>query len=202
VATLPSLGKHATLVKLGVGAVATVLVALAYFVVFYGDVSDAITAQHQQEVSLRKDLADATQSEFAYHKDLAELAERQQRQRELNRVLPDTTEYPAFLSAVQAVANVSGVSLQGWSPLDEVAQKFYARVPMRLTLLGKFHQVAKFFYGVGHLDRIINIENITLGTPKVTADEVELKVDCLATAFHTVAPTPAGGAAPATAARP
>jgi type IV pilus assembly protein PilO len=186
-ASLPTFGKHANLAKIGLGAVAVALVALAYFVMFYGDVSDAITAQHQQEGALKSDLATAAQSEFAYHKDLAELAERQQRQRELNKVLPDTTEYPAFLSSVQAVANVSGVSLQGWAPLDEVVQTFYARVPMRLTVLGKFHQVAKFFYGVGHLDRIINIENITLGSPKVTGEEVELKVDCLATAFHTIA---------------
>ena len=39
-------------------------------------------------------------------------------------------------------------------------QEFFAKVPMKLTLAGKFHQVAKFFYGVGQLDRIINIENI------------------------------------------
>ncbi len=186
-ASLPSFGKHANLAKVGAGVLGVAFLALAYFILFYGDISEAITRQQQQESALKRDLADAAQSQFAYHKDLAELAERQQRQRELNKVLPDTTEYPAFLSAVQSVANVSGVSLQGWSPLDEVVQKFYARVPMRLTLIGKFHQVAKFFYGVGHLDRIINVEDITLGSPKVTAEEVELKVDCLATAFHTVA---------------
>jgi len=202
VASLPSLGKNPRVTKIAVGVLLAGLVAIAYFVLFYGDVSDAITKQKQQELALKNDLATAAQSEFAYHKDLAELAERQQRQRELNKVLPDTTEYPAFLSSVQGVANVSGVSLQGWSPLDEVVQKFYARVPMRLTLLGKFHQVAKFFYGVGQLDRIINVENITLGTPKATGEEVELKVECLATAFHTLAAGQVGQDPPAGATRP
>lgn len=62
---------------------------------------------------------------------------------------------------------------------------------MRLTLMGKFHQVAKFFYGVGQLDRIINIENISLVNPKTQGTELLIKVDCLATAFHTIATPPA-----------
>jgi type IV pilus assembly protein PilO len=186
-----NLGRYPLLTKIAVGFIMAGLTAVAYFLLFYSDVSDAIARQKKQELTLKTDLATAQQSEFEYHKDLAELAEKQQKQRELNKILPETTEYPAFLSAVQGVANVSGVSLQGWSPMDEVTQKFFARVPMRLTLQGKFHQVAKFFYGVGQLDRIINIENISLVNPKVTGSDITIKVDCLATAFHTLAAAPA-----------
>ena len=183
---LGSLGKYPLLGKSLVGFLLAGLVAIAYYVVWYGDVSDAIDKQKKQEATLKSELALVQQSEFEYHKDLAELTERQQRQRELNKILPETTEYPAFLSALQGVANVAGVQLQGWSPQEEVVQKFFARVPMKLTIVGKFHQVAKFFYGVGQLDRIINIENISLKEPKAKGDELDLKVDCLATAFHTL----------------
>jgi type IV pilus assembly protein PilO len=197
---LGSLGKYPLLAKSLVGFLMVTLVAVAYYVVWYGDVSDAIEKQKKQESTLKTELAQVQQSEFEYHKDLAELTERQQKQRELNKILPETTEYPAFLSAVQGVANVAGVQLQGWSPQEEVVQKFFARVPMKLTIVGKFHQVAKFFYGVGQLDRIINIENISLTQPKVKGDEIELKVDCLATAFHTLPnptkPAPAAGQKP------
>jgi type IV pilus assembly protein PilO len=111
--------------------------------------------------------------------------------------LPATTEYPAFLSAVQNVANVAGVSLSAWTPQDEAPEQFYARVPMKIELQGRFHQIAKFFYQVGQLDRIINIENIAIKEPAVEGDEVLLKVDALATAFHSieqkaVAPAPGG----------
>jgi type IV pilus assembly protein PilO len=183
---LGSLGEYPLLGKSLVGFLLAGLVAIAYYVVWYGDVSDAIDKQKKQEATLKSELALVQQSEFEYHKDLAELTERQQRQRELNKILPETTEYPAFLSALQGVANVAGVQLQGWSPQEEVVQKFFARVPMKLTIVGKFHQVAKFFYGVGQLDRIINIENISLKEPKTKGDELDLKVDCLATAFHTL----------------
>src|SRR5215831_9182224 len=200
-ASLPSFVRNPTFTKIGVGGALAGLVAVVYFVIFYGEVADAIDRQKRQEQVLTNDLTQARQGEFAYHKDLAELAERQQRQREFNKILPETTEYPAFLSAVQGVANISGVSLQGWSPMEEVAQKFFARVPMRLSLTGKFHQIAKFFYGIGQLDRIINVENISLTDPKTVGEEVQLKVDCLATAFHTL-PTDAKGAPGAPGAPP
>src|SRR5450432_940998 len=182
-----ALAKLPLIAKVGVGAAAMLLVGIAYFVIFYGDIETSIKAAQGQENQLRTDLGDARKNEFAYQKDLAELNDRQQRQRELNKVLPVDTEYPAFLSAVQTVANVSGISLTAWSPQAEVTEQFYARVPMKVTLVGRYHQVAKFFYGVGQLDRIINMENISLTEPKLQGDDVVVKTEALATAFRSVA---------------
>ncbi|HYP98561.1 MAG TPA: type 4a pilus biogenesis protein PilO [Polyangiaceae bacterium] len=180
------LNKLPLLGKIGVGAAALVLVGVAYFVVFYGDVESSIKAAQGKEQQLRGDLAEARKNEFSYQKDLAELTDRQQRQRELNKVLPVETEYPAFLSAVQSVANVSGIGLTSWTPQPEINEQFYARVPMKVTLVGRYHQVAKFFYGVGQLDRIINMENISLTDPKVQGDDVVVKTEALATAFRSL----------------
>ncbi len=179
-----SLARLPLLAKLGIGAGLLVLVGVAYFVVFYGDLASSIKAAQGRERQLRGDLAEARKNEFAYQKDLAELTDRQQRQRELQKILPATTEYPSFLSSLQSVANVSGVSLSAWTPQEEIPEQFYARVPMKLELTGRFHQVAKFFYGVGQLDRIINMENISITDPKPEGDEVDVKVEVLATAFR------------------
>jgi type IV pilus assembly protein PilO len=172
------------LAKLGVGALFVVLIGVAYFVVFYGDLASSITAEQSKEAKLRGELSIARKNEFSYQQDLAELSDRQQRQRELVKILPTETEYPAFLSAVQNVANVSGIGLTAWAPLPEVPEQFYARVPMKVELRGRYHQVAKFFHGVGQLDRVINMENITLTEPKLEGEDVVVKVDALATAFR------------------
>jgi type IV pilus assembly protein PilO len=188
-----SLGRRPVIAQVVMGVVIVSVVAIAYYLIIYSDVARDIANQKKQNVTLKEDLAKAKQAEFDYHKDLVELTERQQKQRELNKVLPQTTEYPAFLSAVQGVANVSGVVLLGWSPQEEVLQKFFAKVPMKVSLQGRFHQVAKFFYAVGQLDRIINVENISLTSPKVVGDEVQLKVECLTTAFRALGgPKPPG----------
>lgn len=182
-----SLARLPILAKLGIGAGLVVLVAIAYFVVFYGDLASSIKAAQGKERQLREQLGDARKAEFAYQKDLAELADRQQRARELEKILPRNTEYPSFLSSLQSVANVSGVQLNAWTPQAETPEQYYARVPMKLELTGRFHQVAKFFYGVGQLDRIINMENISITDPStLEGDEIAVKVDCLATAFRMI----------------
>ncbi len=188
------LNKLPLIARIGVGAGLVLLLGVAYFVVFYGDIESSIKAAQGQEQALRNDLGDAHKNEFAYQKDLAELTDRQQRQRELNKVLPVDTEYPAFLSAVQSVANVSGIGLTAWAPQPEVAEQFYSRVPMKVTLVGRYHQVAKFFYGVGQLDRIINMENISLTDPKIQGDDVVVKTEALATAFRALDETAAATA--------
>ena len=188
-----SLAKLPLVAKAGIGAGLLVLVAIAYFVVFYGDLASSIKAAQGKERQLREELADARKNEFAYQKDLAELTEREQRARELEKILPKTTEYPSFLSAIQSVANVSGVALTAWTPAEESPDKFYARVPMKLELSGKFHQVAKFFYGVAQLDRIINMENISATDPKTKeGTDIMIKVDVLATAFRMLDDAQAG----------
>jgi type IV pilus assembly protein PilO len=160
------------------------LTGVAYYVVFYGELASAIEAAKSREQQLKSELAEARKAEFAYNKDLAELTDRQQRQRELNKVLPLTAEYPAFLSAVQNVANVAGVELVAWTPTAEAPEQFYVRVPMKLEISGRYHQIAKFFYGIGQNDRIMNIENISITQPTMSGDEVQVQVEGLATAFR------------------
>ena len=155
--------------------------------VFYGELASAIEAAKSRESQLTTDLAEARKAEFAYNKDLAELTDRQQRQRELNKVLPLTAEYPAFLSAIQNVANVAGVELVAWTPTPEAPEQFYVRVPMRLEISGRYHQIAKFFYGVSQLDRIINLENVNVRNPEERGEDVYVKAEVLATAFRSAA---------------
>jgi type IV pilus assembly protein PilO len=181
--------------RIGISAGLLVLFGLAYYVLFFSDIAGQIETTKANRMQLDSQLTAAKQAEQAYQKDLEELARRRERERELNKILPSNTEYPAFLSAVQSVANATGVDLIAWSPQPEVKEQYYARVPMTIELEGRFHQIAKFFYGIGQSDRIMNMENITLSRPKVVDQDVYLSVEGLATAFRALedaAPTTAG----------
>lgn len=186
-----SLSNLPTSAKFIVGVSLLGLVAMLYFFVFYGDLAKSIESAQRDERKLREELADARKLESEYQKDLAELTDRQQRQAELKKILPTESEYPSFLSAIQSVANVSGVTLTAWTPRAEVPEEFYARVPMQLTLTGRYHQVAKFFYSVGQLPRIINMENISIQSPKLIGPDVVVTVKVLATAFRALDSTQA-----------
>jgi type IV pilus assembly protein PilO len=177
--------------KLGLSLAVWGLVLGGYFFLFHGDVDSELESTRTATVTLTDELSQARVAEQSYQKDLAELAEREQRQKELNEILPATTEYPQFLSAVQSAANVSGVSLSAWTPREQVRDKYYARVPMKVELTGRFHQIARFFYNVGRLDRIINMENISMTDPSRVDSEMMLKTEALATAFHGIEATEA-----------
>ncbi len=199
--------------KVGVGAVFCVLLGIAYYVLLHTDVAARIDRERAKTAELQTELSKVKQSQASYFADRDELAMRQQKQRELNKVLPTDTEAATFLSALQSVSNISGIDLKAWSPMEEVPQTFYAKVPMRLAITGRFHQIAKFVYEVGKQDRIINMENLELGDPKVEGEDVILKANCLATTFHLLkkaaaagepapgAPAPAPAPAPASGGR-
>lgn len=183
-----SLDRLSPIAKLGVGFLFFFAVGVLYFVVFHGDLETEIEQAHNNEQSLVAQLNKAETSKAEYQKDLDEKTRREQLALEQKKVLPDDPETPAFLAALQGVATLSGVNLTSWSPIEEQPQEFYAKVPMKLTLVGKFHQVAKFFHGVGQLDRIINVEDIRIKAPKTTGDDVQVDVECLATAFRSSRP--------------
>lgn len=186
--------------KVILSLVFVVLVGAVYFVVFFGELQTEADNAKNQEAQLNDQLSKAEDAKAAYQKDLDEKTRKQGLAREQKKVLPDDAEMPAFLAAIQTTASAAGVSLTSYTPQDEEPQQYYAKVPMALTLSGRFHQVARFFYQVGQLDRVINVEDISIEVKKDTeqADEVIVSVKCLATAFRALrqgesAPTGPGG---------
>ncbi len=174
--------------KFGAALGAALLTAVTYWFIFYSDTAAKIEGAERQKKSLREELVQEQQAEARYFADRDDLVLREQRARELNKLLPPDAEEDAFLSSVQQASNAAGIDLKGYAPLDEVTQSFYAKVPMKLEMTGKFQQIAKFAYDLGKVDRIINVEDIELSEPKTVGDEIVLKAKCLATAFHAIKP--------------
>ncbi len=191
------LGRLSLPAKFVFGLVLTLVVGALYFVVFFADIDGQISAAQGQRGALQGQLAKAEEAKDAFQKDVEEKTRKQALEREQRKVLPDDAETPAFLSAVQQVATVSGVNLISYKPEDEVAEDYYVRVPMSLAMRGRFHQIARFFYGVGQLDRVINVEDIEIRIvqdPNASPEEVILEVRCLATAFRAKRDGEGGGA--------
>jgi type IV pilus assembly protein PilO len=188
--------------KAGIGFVFCVLVFALYWVILYSPADAKLKAAQGDKTRLSGELATQTTNKQSFIQDKDDLAARQVRQKDLNKALPAETEAPAFISALQQVANVSGVDLKAWQPMDEQQQSFYAKFPMKLEIVGKFHQVAKFAYEAGRVERIINVENLEMGSPKLEGDEVKLQAKCLATTFHAAKPKPAASGAGARAVTP
>ena len=99
--------------------------------------------------------------------------------------LPNGREIPELLTSISSRAKESGLYVQSFRPGKETPIGFYAEVPIKLKFEGTFHQVANFFYAVGTLPRIVNINNVKIGNKSSNKSEENiLSVDCLAITFR------------------
>ncbi len=119
--------------------------------------------------------------------------------------LPNKKEIPTLLRNISSLGKGSGLEFLLFKPKPEERvgaapgkqkpgapgkrkpeepQDFYARVPLELTMLGSYHNVAVFFDKISKLDRIINILNFSMGDVKQVGDETVVKTSCLATTFR------------------
>ena len=98
--------------------------------------------------------------------------------------LPNEKEIPNLLTSITALAKENGLNVTLFKPGAEKPMGFYAEVPVELKMVGSFHEVALFSDAVAKLPRIVNINNLTLASPKDEGGRVLLAINCLATTFR------------------
>jgi len=98
--------------------------------------------------------------------------------------LPNDKEIPTLLTNIAGLAKESGLAVQLFKPSGETPKGFYAEVPVVLKLNGTYHELGKFAYEIGQLSRIVNLNSLTLKSPKMDAGRTLLSIDCTATTFR------------------
>jgi type IV pilus assembly protein PilO len=100
----------------------------------------------------------------------AKLPETQRKEQEVDsqlnealKMLPNSKEIPSLLTKVSELANDSELdAFGGFTPKPEIVKEFYIEVPISLEVRGTYHNVAVFFDKVGHMERIMNIRNVSM----------------------------------------
>lgn len=149
--------------------------------------------QLEQKSSLERKL-DTLNSKLAENQRIAAnlpkfRAEYERLQSQLNEALselPDKKEIPKLLRNLGKLARDQGLDVLQFKPASEINKGFYAEVPVNLKLRGPYHDVALFFDAVSRLPRIVNIDQVKMGQPKIVADRTTLSIGCRATTFRFV----------------
>jgi len=161
-----------------------VLLSVAYYASFHLGLQEDIEAAARANVAKRQELVAAEQMQKRFFELREELASREPIDRQNLRVLPEDPEIPAFLADLNRISDLSGLRMSAVTPQPHQAEEFYVRVPVQLSLTGKYHQLAKFFHNISRLERAINMEDIQLRDPKTTAEDILLTVEVRATTFR------------------
>lgn len=98
--------------------------------------------------------------------------------------LPDQKEIPDLLSNVSSAVRESGLEIMLFRQKEERLHDFYAEVPVEVLVRGNYHQVATFFDRVSQLDRIVNVGDISMRTPRQQGGAMIVDTSCSAVTFR------------------
>lgn len=180
--------------KLGLLALFVGLIGAIYYFALHMSISDEIRSAQARHRALRTQMDEAQARNAEYLRLREELAAREGLDRANLRALPESAETASFLRDLNRVAELSGLRIRLVEPRPEEPEQHYVRLPVTLRLSGRYHQLARFFYNVSRLDRLISMENIRLYDPQMSGEEVTLQVDVLATTYRRPRADEAAGA--------
>ncbi|MBW2544058.1 MAG: type 4a pilus biogenesis protein PilO [Deltaproteobacteria bacterium] len=92
--------------------------------------------------------------------------------------LPEQKEIPRLLTSVSEAGRDAGLDFVLFEPKAPVSKDFYAEIPVRITVEGKYNDIAVFFDSVANLPRIANITDVEIKKGGKDTEKDILKADC------------------------
>ena len=161
-----------------------------FYFVFYSDLVDTEAKLGQRIKTLETEKVDYENKKRRYLAFRGEVSKLLEKQKELTKVLPTKSEIHSLLQSIHAQGELAGLNILTFAQQPEQRLQYYAKIPVRLIITGSFHQINKFFYSVGKLKRIVNIQDLSLKGMRGNGSVPMLKASFLASTFRFLAVKP------------
>ena len=167
----------------GLAGVAVLLTALNFFLLV-SPIEENITKQVEAQRNLDRQLAEKQEIAQNLNERRREMDVLEQRLAEALTELPEKKDVEELLAQLNDIGKKSGLEISKVEPGAEAPAGFIAKIPIKMAVKGNYHEIAMFLQEVANLRRIVNVNNIKLGTPTVKSEKVVLSADFLATTFR------------------
>ena len=107
----------------------------------------------------------------AYREQLAEM---QESFGAMLRQLPNRTEVADLLVDVSQTGLAAGLEFELFQPQGEVPKDFYAELPIKIRVIGGYHEFGEFVSGLAALPRIVTIRDVRIA-PRPKSDLLVLE---------------------------
>jgi len=175
-----------------------VLFVLNYFVMSVrlgpsiSELESRITKTAADQQRLEKEFIEKTAiannlNQFRREKELLE-----QQLTEALAELPEEKRIEDLLQLFEDRALKAGLKIGSIEPKPPAPERFYAKIPIPMTVTGNYHEIATFFDSLARMRRIVNVSELSLGDPKDVNGKIVLSGKFLVTAFMFVDPAKAG----------
>jgi type IV pilus assembly protein PilO len=170
------------------GGLAGLVVLLSVLNFFFGiqPLQDLIAEQENQQRGLDRQLAEKQEIAQNLNERRREMDILEQKLAEALTELPEKKDIDELLAQLNDIGKKSGLEISRVEPGGETNATFFAKIPIKMSVSGNFHEIAMFMQEIANMRRIVNVNNIKLGTPVLKNDKVVLSSEFLATTFRFV----------------
>lgn len=157
--TLDNIGQWPSSIKIGT------LVATFIFVAFMGywfiikENFRQIDGLKSQEITLREEFELKQQQAANLQSYRNQLQIMQERFGNMLRQLPTKNEMPGLLEDISKTGIASGLSFESFKPLPEIQHDFYIELPIKIAVIGNYHQLGVFLSRVAQMGRIVTLHD-------------------------------------------
>ena len=180
---LNNLGSWPAAVKSIAGAMVLIIVLALGYNFYLKDLLDQLDQSRATEGTLKEQFA--TKAFKAANLDAykAQMTEMQTSFGALLRQLPSDTEVPGLLEDITRTGLGSGLEFEEIKLLPEAAQQFYIELPIQITVVGAYHDLATFVSGVASLPRIVTLHDFEI-KPVEPGSTQKLRMSILAKTYR------------------
>lgn len=180
---LNNLGSWPAAVKSIAGAMVLIIVLALGYNFYLKDLLDQLDQSRATEATLKEQFA--TKAFKAANLDAykAQMTEMQTSFGALLRQLPSDTEVPGLLEDITRTGLGSGLEFEEIKLLPEAAQQFYIELPIQITVVGAYHDLATFVSGVASLPRIVTLHDFEI-KPVEPGGTQKLRMSILAKTYR------------------
>ena len=171
--------------------VIVLLTAGTWFLVIQ-DTETAIESLKSQQVTLDQTYAEKKKIADNLLERRREMDQLEQKLQEALTELPERKDLDELLAALNDLGKKAGLEITRVVPGAEAPVSFFARIPVVMAVKGNYHEIAVFLQEISQMKRIVNVNNLKLGTPTLRNDKVILSAEFLATTFRFVTQKPPG----------
>ncbi|MCD5970506.1 type 4a pilus biogenesis protein PilO [Pseudomonas syringae] len=178
-----NLGSWPAAVKFVTGILLMVLVlALGYF--FYiQDLESQLDGARANESTLKEQFTNKAFQAANLQPYKVQMTEMENTFGALLRQLPSDTEVPGLLEDITRTGLGSGLEFEEIKLLPEAAQQFYIELPIQITVVGGYHDLATFVSGVASLPRIVTLHDFEI-KPVEASNPSRLRMNILAKTYR------------------
>jgi type IV pilus assembly protein PilO len=145
--------------------IAIVFVVVVGFGIYWFIIQDkqpVLQRERAKEETLHVTFENKQKKAANYEAYKAQLSEMEQSFGTMLRQLPGETEIPSLIVDVSQTGLAAGLQEKLFQPQAEIRKDFYAEKPIKITLSGGYHEIAKFVSGVAALPRIVTLHDINI----------------------------------------